>query len=306
MTSRSNLDESYIKDVSNYPNLTDDEQQKAFNNIILAKHFSSQLIIDNQKIIDDSNASRELIVNSYQRLVISIATRYHPQTLDIEDLVMEGNMALLKAVDKFDPSLGFKFTTYASNLINNRMKRVLSTYDRTIKVPTYLAESKSKMHRIKNDLQESLGRVPTNREIGELIHLKSSQVKDIKSIDNKTLSLDVKVTQEDKKTFLDFIPSTHILNSEEIYYKEFVEHLIIKQGFKLLNKQQREVLTLLYGLETDKETYQKEIANKFNISETRITQIKNASINILKTYYQKEAKRKIENLKTFLSNPVHV
>jgi RNA polymerase sigma factor (sigma-70 family) len=219
-------------------------------------------------------------IKSNLRLVVAMAKRYISVGLPISDLIQEGNVGLMRAVERFDHTKGFKFSTYASWWIRQAMFRSLQEQTRTIKVPVYLLEQTNKILRISSNLRKKYGRSPTPEEISNISRVSVDVVKRILKSTNDAVSLDSPILRGEKATLLDFIID------EESPAPEFVRTKVmlferIRQALTLLTPREEEILRLRFGIDQNTTYTLDEIGKIFNLTRERIRQIEKAALEKL-------------------------
>ncbi len=184
----------YLKEIGDYPLLTAEEE------IDLA-----------QRIMDGDEAAKTRLAESNLRLVVSIAKRYVGRGLSFLDLIQEGNLGLIKAVDKFDYTKGFKFSTYATWWIRQAITRSIADQSRTIRIPVHMSEVINKTYRVSRTLLQELGREPTEQEIADAMDLPASKIREILKVSADPISLDTPIGEEDDSHLGDFIKDDSVI-----------------------------------------------------------------------------------------------
>ena len=258
---------SYLKEIGKYPLLSAEEE------LAIAK-----TIADNGS---DAMEAREKLANSNLRLVVSIAKRYVGRGLSLLDLIQEGNLGLLKAVDKYDYEKGFKFSTYATWWIKQAITRAIADQARTIRVPVHMVETMNKVRRAQRELTTMLGRIPTPNEIAEFSDLPLEKVLEVIKIGQDTVSLDSPVGDENDSQLGDFIEDTSSMSPTEtvdaIMLREALEEIISS-----LSDREEQVLRLRFGFDDDRARTLEEVGAEFGVTRERIRQIEAKALRKLR------------------------
>ncbi|HSE83032.1 MAG TPA: sigma-70 family RNA polymerase sigma factor [Thermodesulfobacteriota bacterium] len=217
-------------------------------------------------------------ISSNLRLVIKIARRYMGKGLPLSDLIQEGNAGLIKAVERFDPTKGFKFSTYAVWWIQQAIVRALLEQTKTIKIPVYLLEKASKVYGIKSALEKGFNRKPTAEEIAKEAEMSAEQVTEILRAKEDVAPLDVPVLKGEDATFLDFVPDLESPTAESLIVGETLTERL-NEAFSILTPREEEVIKMRFGIDGDTTYTLEEIGQKYNLSRERIRQIEKEALN---------------------------
>jgi RNA polymerase primary sigma factor len=262
-----NIDDSvkmYLRDIGKVPLLTATEE------LDLAKRIEQ----------GDDEAKKHLI-NANLRLVVSIAKRHVGRGMQFLDLIQEGNLGLMKAVDKFDYTKGFKFSTYATWWIRQAITRSLADQARTIRIPVHMVETINKLTKVSRTLLQKLGREPTQAEVAEAMGITESKVAEIQKIAQDPVSLETPIGEEDDSHLGDFIEDKSTASQLDIaegrMLKEEIEDILAT-----LAPREAMVLILRYGLRDNRPRTLEEVGKVFNVTRERIRQIEAKALRRLK------------------------
>lgn len=254
----------YLKEIGTIPLLTPEEEQE------LARRKSE----------GDAEAGKRL-VEANLRLVVSIAKRYTGRGMSFLDLVQEGNIGLMKAVEKFDHTKGYRLSTYATWWVKQSITRSLADQSRTIRLPVHMVESVNKIRRAQRALSVSLGREPTNGEVAAEVNMSEKRVTELIQASGDTVSLETPVGDEDGSNLGDFVADDGNASTEEkaesVFLREEIDAML--QG---LSPREREVITLRFGLETGHPMTLEEVGKRFKVTRERIRQIETAALRKLR------------------------
>ena len=254
----------YLKEIGKVPLLTGDEE------MALARRMEA----------GDDSAKKEL-AEANLRLVVSIAKRYVGRGMSFLDLIQEGNLGLIKAVEKFDYTKGFKFSTYATWWIRQAITRAIADQARTIRIPVHMVETINKLIRVSRQLLQEYGREPTPAEIGKEMGFSEEKVREIQKIAQDPVSLETPIGEEEDSHLGDFIPDEDApAPAEAASYALLKEQLI--EVLNTLTEREEKVLRLRFGLDDGRARTLEEVGKEFNVTRERIRQIEAKALRKLR------------------------
>lgn len=286
----------YLKEIGKIPLLTLDEETELAKLVVDGREARAKLEkieADDQNtvsieeyetlqdIVDKADDAKDKLVNANLRLVVSIAKRYLSRGLQFLDLIQEGNMGLIKAVDKFDYNKGFKFSTYATWWIRQAITRAVADQARTIRIPVHMVETINKLVRVQRQLVQELSREPSPEEVAERMEISVEKVQQIQRIAQEPISLESPVGEEEDSSLGDFVSDPHALDPYEYTAKMKLREELDAVLATLTEREER-VLRLRFGLIDGRQRTLEEVGHEFNVTRERIRQIEAKALRKLK------------------------
>ena len=286
----------YLKEIGQIPLLNIDDERKyaimvyqgrvALEQLEAVRNGEVDLSDEDVQTLEDTirkgHYAKEKLVEANYRLVVSIAKKYTQRGLLFLDLIQEGNMGLMRAVDKFDYEKGFKFSTYATWSIRQAITRAVADQARTIRIPVHMVETINKMIRIQRQLVQELGRDATIEEIAEKMDITPEKVQNIQRIAKEPISLEAPVGEEEDSSLGDFISDPNALNPHDYMMQEMVKKTL-DEVLETLTDREEKVLRLRYGLLDGKTHTLEEVGREFGVTRERIRQIEAKALRKLRS-----------------------
>ena len=268
----------YLREIGKIPLL------KAEEELALAK-----------RVVAGDKDAKDQMAEANMRLVVSIAKRYVGRGLDLLDLIQEGNTGLLRAVEKFDPDKGFKFSTYATWWIRQAITRAIADQARTIRIPVHMVETINKLLRTQRRLTQELNREPSNEEIAKQMEIEVEKVEHIMKIKQDISSLDASVRDDEEDSVLgDFIEDEDTVSPEESAAGQLLKEQV-KGLLGSLTEREQKILKLRFGLEDGKSHTLEEVGQEFSVTRERIRQIEAKALAKLRKH--KDSKKLLDYIK---------
>ena len=267
----------YLKEIGRVALLTQEEEQ------VLA-----------QRIEQGDEEAKNQMIEANLRLVVAVAKRYVGRGMHFLDLIQEGNMGLLKAVEKFDYRKGYKFSTYATWWIRQSITRAIADQARTIRIPVHMVETINKVARASHQLVQELGREPNAVEIAQYLDLPLSKVEEIMKLSQEPISLETPVGEEDDSHLGDFIQDSEVSEPMEAATANSLREQLEK-ALAMLTPREEKVLRLRFGFEDGKTHTLEEVGKEFNVTRERVRQIESKALRRLRHPSKSKALRDFVN-----------
>ncbi len=268
----------YLKDIKNIPLLTPEEEKEL-----------------TERIKKNDKKARQKMIQSNLRLVINIVKRYKYFGVSISDLIEEGNLGLMRAVSKFDPKKGYRFSTYASWWIKQYVTRAIANQGKTIRIPVYMSEIITRWRKVTEQLAHRLGRKPRIKEVAKTMRMSVEKVRQLNEIATKASSLDAPIGEDNSGHFMDFIEDKSVASPKDeltkLLQKERIDALL-----GLISEREREIINLRFGLKDGFSHTLGETAERFGITRERVRQIENAAMKKLKYYLATQEGMELKSL----------
>ncbi|MFC4651778.1 RNA polymerase sigma factor RpoD [Lactococcus nasutitermitis] len=257
----------YLKEIGRYPLISLDEETKLAEAIVAGG--------------EEAEFAKQMLAEANLRLVVSIAKRYSGRGMQFLDLIQEGNMGLMKAVDKFDHTKGFKFSTYATWWIRQAITRAIADQARTIRIPVHMVETINKLIRVQRNLLQDLGRDPSPEEIGKELHMAPDKVREVLKIAQEPVSLETPIGEEDDSHLGDFIEDD-VIESPVDYTNRILLREQLDEVMDTLTDREENVLRMRFGLDDGRMHTLEDVGKQFKVTRERIRQIEAKAIKKLR------------------------
>ncbi len=281
----------YLKEMSLTPLLTSEEEYLLAKRIDLAQQAKREMARpggrDPEKrkeldaLIQEGRLAREVLIKANTRLVVSIARRYLGRGVPFLDLIQEGNLGLIKAVEKYEYQRGFRFSTYATWWIRQGIVRSIADQGRTIRVPVHMADRLRQIYKATQEMEQSLGRTPTDQELASHLELDSNKLRWIMEVSQPPLSLESPVGGEEDSELGMYVEDISAPSPAQITYENMLRERV-EQVLATLSPREARVLRLRFGLGQDRAYTLEEVGQKFGLTRERIRQIEGKALRLLR------------------------
>ncbi len=279
----------YLKEIGKVALLSAEGERDLAMKIEAGEHASEKLAAATDLVLDPGTvkrlehtvtvglrAKRDLI-EANLRLVVSIAKRYVGRGMQLLDLIQEGNLGLMRAVEKFDYTKGFKFSTYATWWIRQAITRAIADQARTIRIPVHMVETMNKVTRVQRQMMQELGREPTPEELGEKLGMPAERIREIQRIGQEPVSLEVPVGDEDDSSLGDFIEDPEAIAPADAAARAMLTEAV-GEALSQLNDREQQVVKMRFGLEDGEMRTLEEVGREFGVTRERIRQIESKTL----------------------------
>lgn len=275
--------ETYLREIGRTPLLSAEQEVKLANQVQSMLHLldRERPTPEEQQIIKRGQHAKQEMTKANLRLVVSIAKKYQNRGLSLLDLIQEGSLGLIRAIEKFDPTKGYKFSTYAYWWIRQAVTRAIANQGRTIRLPIHITQHLNKIKKATRQLSQELGRQPTEEELAETLDLELDKLRAIRQALRKTKPRSLNVKLEDNQTELEQMLAADSPSPSELAFQAELRTQIYSL-LQCLSPRQRDVIALRFGLQTGRPMTYEEIGDRCGISRERVRQIKNRAMRTLK------------------------
>ncbi|HEY63702.1 MAG TPA: sigma-70 family RNA polymerase sigma factor [Caldilineae bacterium] len=282
----------YMQQISRTPLLTPEEERELAWKVVhgqeAAKRLKEEPDLDEetraelQKIVEEGEKAREHLIKANTRLVVSLAKRYVNMGLPFLDLIQEGNIGLIKATERFNPSLGNRFSTYASWWIRQSILRALSNRGHAIRLPVHKRDAIRRMKRTKQEMYKTLGREPTDEELAEALGITPRELAELQRLAIRTISLDQPVGEDEETTLGELIVDGDAPTPFDVASLSQLRE-DVRNALESLNEREREVLYLRYGLDGGEMRTLQEVAEELGVTRERVRQIESRALRKMRS-----------------------
>ena len=272
----------YLREIGRVPLLTAEEEVKLARRMERGKDEQFKPAISRDyRIIEDGEEAQRRLTEANLRLVVSVAKKYIGRGMSLLDLIQEGNIGLIRAVEKFDYTKGYKFSTYATWWIRQAITRAIADQARTIRIPVHMVETINRLIRISRRLLQDLGREPTSEEIAEQMEISPEKVREIIKVSQEPVSLETPIGEEDDSHLGDFIEDHTALAPADAASHQLLKEQV-EDVLDSLTERERKVLQLRFGLDDGRSRTLEEVGKEFHVTRERIRQIEAKALRKLR------------------------
>jgi RNA polymerase primary sigma factor len=275
----------YLREIGRVPLLTAEEEvrlaqlmERGKAERLKAQHLR---INPNRRYVEEGEEAQRRLTEANLRLVVSVAKKYIGRGMNLLDLIQEGNIGLIRAVEKFDYTKGYKFSTYATWWIRQAITRAIADQARTIRIPVHMVETINRLIRISRRLLQDLGREPTSEEIAEQMEISAEKVREIIKVSQEPVSLETPIGEEDDSHLGDFIEDHTALAPADAASHQLLKEQV-EDVLDSLTERERKVLQLRFGLDDGRSRTLEEVGKEFHVTRERIRQIEAKALRKLR------------------------
>jgi RNA polymerase primary sigma factor len=275
----------YLREIGRVPLLTAEEEVRLAQ--IMERGKIERLradrlrVVPNRRFLDEGEEAQRRLTEANLRLVVSVAKKYIGRGMNLLDLIQEGNIGLIRAVEKFDYTKGYKFSTYATWWIRQAITRAIADQARTIRIPVHMVETINRLIRISRRLLQDLGREPTSEEIAEQMEISAEKVREIIKVSQEPVSLETPIGEEDDSHLGDFLEDHTALAPAEAASHQLLKEQV-EDVLDSLTERERKVLQLRFGLDDGRSRTLEEVGREFHVTRERIRQIEAKALRKLR------------------------
>jgi len=275
----------YLREIGRVPLLSAEEEVRLAQ--LMERGKAEQLraerlkVAPNRRYIDEGEEAQRRLTEANLRLVVSVAKKYIGRGMNLLDLIQEGNIGLIRAVEKFDYTKGYKFSTYATWWIRQAITRAIADQARTIRIPVHMVETINRLIRISRRLLQDLGREPTSEEIAEKMEISAEKVREIIKVSQEPVSLETPIGEEDDSHLGDFLEDHTALAPAEAASHQLLKEQV-EDVLDSLTDRERKVLQLRFGLDDGRSRTLEEVGKEFHVTRERIRQIEAKALRKLR------------------------
>ncbi len=273
----------YLREIGRVPLLTAEEEVRLAQRMERGKleRAKAEQNKTTRRYIEDGEEAQRRLTEANLRLVVSVAKKYIGRGMSLLDLIQEGNIGLIRAVEKFDYTKGYKFSTYATWWIRQAITRAIADQARTIRIPVHMVETINRLIRISRRLLQDLGREPTSEEIAEQMEISAEKVREIIKVSQEPVSLETPIGEEDDSHLGDFIEDHTALAPAEAASHQLLKEQV-EDVLESLTERERKVLQLRFGLDDGRSRTLEEVGKEFHVTRERIRQIEAKALRKLR------------------------